>query len=48
MGLSCKRSDATVSHVLLLRVGFALVFTIVISHSICGFSGSDCADEISE
>jgi len=34
MGLSCKRADATVSHVLLLRVGFALVFTIVISHSI--------------
>jgi len=34
MGPSYKRANATVSHVLSLRVGFALVFTIVISHSI--------------
>jgi len=34
MGLSCKRADATRSRLVVLRVGFALIFTIVISHSI--------------
>ena len=34
MGPSYKRADATVSRVLSLRVGFALIFSIVISGSI--------------
>jgi GGDEF domain-containing protein len=34
MGLSCQRSDATTSRLVVLRVGFVLIFSIVISHSI--------------
>jgi hypothetical protein len=34
MGLSCKRADAATSRLVVLRMGFALIFSIVISHSI--------------